>query len=89
MTTRRPASPAPSTVDSPRHSPDWYEERLGPDYPPRPGDRLFIACEGGPCRSRLETFPPRLEVAEPGGMYVLEDVGPTEEWRYLFVSDPD
>jgi hypothetical protein len=36
--------------------------------------------------SRLETFPPRLEIEEPHGTYVLRDDGPPEQWRYLFVS---
>jgi hypothetical protein len=50
-----------------------------------PGDRFFIVCEGGPSTSRLEVFPPRLEIDEKDGMYVLHDVGPREEWRYIFV----
>ncbi len=49
------------------------------------GDRLFIACDGGPCRSRLETFPPTLEIDERGGIYVLNDMGRRDEWRYVFV----
>lgn len=40
-----------------------------------PGDRMFIRCEGGPCLSRLEYFPPQLEIAERGGIYVLIDEG--------------
>ena len=51
----------------------------------RPGDRLFVQCQGGPCLSRLETFPPRLEVEERGGLYVLIDEGEPDDWRYLFV----
>jgi hypothetical protein len=53
----------------------------------RPGDRLFVQCEGGPCLSRLETFPPQLEIVERGGMYVLIDEGEPDDWRYLFVPD--
>lgn len=53
----------------------------------RPGDRIFVQCDGGPCLSRLERFPPRLEIDEQGGMYVLIDEGPAHEWRYLFVSN--
>jgi hypothetical protein len=53
----------------------------------RAGDRIFVHCEGGPCLSRLEHFPPRLEIAERGGMYVLIDGGEVYEWRYLFVSN--
>jgi hypothetical protein len=53
----------------------------------RAGDRMFVACDGGPSISRLERFPPPLEVQERGGMYVLQDDGPPEQWRYLFVPD--
>ncbi|HTU37880.1 MAG TPA: hypothetical protein VMF35_07675 [Acidimicrobiales bacterium] len=55
----------------------------------RPGDRLFVQCEGGPCRSRLERFPPQLEIEERGGMYVLVDEGDPADWRYLFVPRAD
>jgi hypothetical protein len=51
------------------------------------GDRLFGPCEGGPCISRLEHFPPRLEIGEQGGTYVLLDVGPRADWKYIFVPD--
>jgi hypothetical protein len=68
----------------PRHSPDWYDQSGEPTVLDV-GDRLFIACEGGPCTSRLETFPPRLEIEERDGAYVLDDVGPRPGWRYLFV----
>jgi hypothetical protein len=51
----------------------------------RAGDRLFIHCDGGPCLSRLEIFPPRLEIEERSGLYVLMDEGPPHEWSYLFV----
>jgi hypothetical protein len=47
---------------------------------------MLIACEGGPCRSRREMFPPRLEVEEPDGVYVLIDDGPRDQWRYVFMS---
>ena len=53
----------------------------------RPGDRLFVRCEGGPCQSRLELFPPRLEIVERGGTYVLIDEGLPPDWRYLFLPD--
>jgi hypothetical protein len=53
-----------------------------------PGDRMFVPCHGGPSISRLEIFPPPLAVRERGGLYVLEDDGPPEQWRYLFVPDP-
>ena len=70
--------------DEARHSEDWYRRILGSD-PMRAGDRLFILCDGGPCMSRLEIFPPRLEIEERGGSYVLVDEGPLDAWRYLFV----
>ena len=53
----------------------------------RPGDRIFVQCEGGPCLSRLERFPPPLEITERGGTYVLVDDGDLPDWRYLFVPD--
>jgi hypothetical protein len=52
---------------------------------PQEGDRLLIACEGGPSTSRLERWPPALEVEEADGLYVLDDSGPVEDWRYVFV----
>jgi hypothetical protein len=51
----------------------------------QPGDRFLVLCEGGPSTSRLEAFPPRLEVQEHDGVYVLVDDGPRDEWRYVFV----
>jgi hypothetical protein len=48
---------------------------------------LFVPCEGGPSTSLLETYPPRLEVTERGGTYVLEDHGARGQWRYRFVPD--
>jgi hypothetical protein len=68
----------------PRHSPEWYDQ-TGEAEVLRPGDRIFIACEGGPSWTRLEVWPPRLEVQEPDGVYVLLDDGPRDVWRYLFV----
>ncbi len=44
-----------------------------------------MPCEGGPCLSRLEYFPPKLEIEERGGTYVLVDEGQLPDWRYLFV----
>ena len=72
--------------EGPRHSPDWYDQSTE-DVPLRTGDRMYIPCEGGPSWSRLESFPPRLEVTERGGLYVLQDDGPISEWRYVFVAD--
>ncbi len=51
----------------------------------RAGERLFIPCDGGPSASRLERWPPAVEVEEPTGAYVLVDDGPPEDWRYVFV----
>jgi hypothetical protein len=52
----------------------------------RPGDRLFVPCQGGPSTSRLEIYPPRLEIEERDGMYVLVDDGPREQSHYVFMS---
>ena len=49
------------------------------------GERFFVPCDGGPSTSRLERFPPPLEIEENDGTYVLVDEGPPEEWRYQFV----
>ena len=67
-----------------RLSPDRYDQSAE-DHVLEPGDRLFVPCQGGPCRSRVETFPPRLEIDEPGGTYTLIDLGPRADWHYLFV----
>jgi hypothetical protein len=48
---------------------------------------MFIRCDGGPSRSRLERYPPALEIEERGGMYVLQDDGPPDQWSYLFVPN--
>jgi hypothetical protein len=77
----RPAPPGP------RHAADWYDQS-GEPTALDVGDRLFVPCEGGPCWSRLERFPPRLEIEEPEGTYVLLDDGPRADWRYLFVPHP-
>lgn len=76
----RYSPPAPG----PRHEPGWYDQK-DEDHVLAEGDRLFVPCDGGPCASRTETFPPRLEIAERGGTYVLLDVGPRADWRYEFV----
>ncbi|QYG94152.1 hypothetical protein HC251_18020 [Iamia sp. SCSIO 61187] len=68
----------------PRHSPDWYDQSGEPQVL-EPGDRLGVPCHGGPCQSRLEVYPPRLEIAEKGGTYVLIDIGPRAAWHYQFV----
>ena len=68
----------------PRHSPGWYDQSAEVTEL-REGDRLFIPCEGGPAATRLELFPPRLELDERDGTYVLDDDGPRDRWRYVFV----
>ena len=50
------------------------------------GDRMLIACDGGPSTTRLVEYPPPLEIAERGGLYVLVDEGEPPDWRYVFVS---
>jgi hypothetical protein len=52
---------------------------------PGAGDRMLLWCDGGPAPCRVATWPPPLEIAEPGGVYVLVDVGPPADWRYIFV----
>jgi hypothetical protein len=49
---------------------------------------MLLWCDGGPSISRLERYPPPLEVAVEGGTYVLIDDGAPEEWRYEFVASP-
>ena len=68
----------------PRHTAAWYDQR-GEGTVLEVGDRLLIACDSGPSHSRLEAFPPRLEVPEADGLYVLVDDGPRESWRYVFL----
>ena len=68
-----------------RHSWDWYKD-VQSESPVRPGDRMFLQCDGGPCISRLEIFPPRLEIEERGGLYVPLDDGPLDEWVYRFIA---
>jgi hypothetical protein len=70
--------------EGPRHSPDWYDQS-GEAVVLQPGDRMLVACEGGPSTSRLEMFPPRLELVEKDGVYVLVDDGTRDTWRYVFV----
>jgi len=67
------------------HSPEWYRAVIDSGQV-RVGDQLLLRCEGGPSISRLETFPPPLEVDERGGVYVLDDDGPVYAWRYVFVT---
>lgn len=71
-----------------RHSEGWYGDTYGSAYL-QLGDRMFIRCERGPCISRLETFPPRIEIRERSGLYILVDNGPLESWMYQFVATID
>lgn len=58
------------------------------DLSPEPGDRMLIGCDGGgPSFVRLVRFPPPLEIAERGGVYVLVDDGTPTEWRYQWVPE--
>jgi len=50
------------------------------------GERMLLWCDGGPSISRLERYPPPLEVPVAGGVYVLVDDGPPERWHYHFVA---
>ena len=77
----------PPDGDEARHSAEWYRAHFGTD-PMRPGDQFLVHCDGGPRSARLETFPPRLEIEETGGVYVLVDDGPVHRWRYEFVLRP-
>ena len=59
----------------PTHSAEWYRPLLDSGAV-RMGEQMLIRCAGGPSISRFERFPPPLEVAERGGLYVLDDDGP-------------
>jgi hypothetical protein len=54
------------------------------------GDRMLIACIGGPTAWRAATFPLPFEIEVDGvsldGVYVLVEDGPVEEWSYQFVA---
>ena len=54
--------------------------------PVESGERMFLWCDGGPALGRAVLFPPPHEVEVDGGLYVLVDDGPPEEWRYEFVQ---
>jgi hypothetical protein len=51
------------------------------------GDRMLLWCDGGPSMGRAVRFPPPLELAAEGGVYVLIDNGAPEHWHYHFVDD--
>ena len=42
---------------------------------------MLIWCEGGPSIGRVVYFPPPLEIAVEGGLYVLVDGGAPENWH--------
>jgi hypothetical protein len=48
---------------------------------------MLLWCEGGPSLGRAAVFPPPFEIEVEGGIYVLVDDGPPEQWHYAFVSD--
>ena len=48
---------------------------------------MLIHCDGGPAVARAVHFPPPLELSANGGVYVLVDDGPPEQWRYEFVQE--
>jgi hypothetical protein len=70
--------------DGARHSVEWYALRGDLEPTLGAGDRMLVPCEGGPSPFRRETYPPRLEIDVPGGLYLLDDVGAPEEWVYRF-----
>lgn len=47
---------------------------------------MLLWCDGGPNLGRATVFPPPLEFDAEGGIYVLVDDGPPEQWHYAFVS---
>ena len=74
-------------VEGGRHSERWYDQS-GEAVVLNDGDRFLVMCDGGPCMSRLEVYPPRLEIEEHDGIYVLVDDGPRDDWLYVFVPNP-
>jgi hypothetical protein len=81
VTSRRSTYPR---VEGGRHSLDWYDQS-GEAVELRSGDRFLVVCEGGPCTSRLEIYPPRIEIEERQRTYVLADDGPRDGWCHVFV----
>jgi hypothetical protein len=57
--------------------------------PVETGERMFLWCAGGPAVGRAVQFPPPLEIAVDGGVYILVDDGPPQHWRYEFVPTAD
>ena len=57
------------------------------NIPPRDGDRMIVECRGdGPSNGRLVRSPPPLEIEDRGGLYVLVDAGPPEDWYYDWLA---
>lgn len=50
------------------------------------GERMLLWCRGGPSLGRATNYPPPVEIEVEGGVYVLIDDGPPEEWHYAYVS---
>ena len=46
---------------------------------------MLVWCDGGPSPGRAVVFPPPQEIVVTGGVYVLVDDGPVEQWHYDFV----
>ena len=53
------------------------------------GEPMLIRCDGGPSIGRAVHFPPPLEIEVAGGMYVLVDDGPPEQWHYALATELD
>ena len=75
-------------LPGPRHEVGFYDQAREAVLLER-GERMFIPCRGGPSDSRLEAFPPRLEIDERGGIYSLVDIGLRADWYYQFVPNPE
>ena len=54
--------------------------------PMKAGEEMMVWCEGGRSMIKREVFPPRLEIPDDGGMYVLNDQGDPADWRYVFIA---
>ena len=50
---------------------------------------MLLWCEGGPNFGRATHFPPPFEIDAEGGMYVLVDDGPVEQWHYVSFDGRD
>jgi hypothetical protein len=52
----------------------------------RDDGRRLIPCEGGPSQSRLVHGEPPQEIADRGGLYVLDDAD-LDALRYVWIAD--